>query len=84
MSPPVCYKIFNTLTDNMTLLTQIHIFISTAEEIESKRKFVPSAKYFAKHSILDISYIFHEYIKIDGLHIRIIVHCFLYLSNPLY
>lgn len=84
MSSPVCYKIFNTLTDNVTLLTQIHIFISTAEEIESKRKFVPSAKYFAKHSILNISYIFHEYIKIDGLHIRIIVHCFLYLSNPLY
>lgn len=69
MSSPACYKIFNTLTDNMTVLTQIHIFISTAEEIESKQKFVPSAKYFAKHSILNISYIFRKYIKIGGLHI---------------
>lgn len=53
---------------------QIHIFISTAEEIESKQKFVPSAKYFAEHSILNIPYIFREYI----------VHCFVYLPNSLY
>lgn len=74
MSSPARYKVFNTLTDNITVLTQIHIFISTAEEIESKQKFVPSAKYFAKHSVLNIPYIFREYI----------VHCFVYLPNSLY